>query len=42
MNLLDNAIKYTDVGSVTVEVREDGHNVTVAVRDTGRVNRGKT
>lgn len=35
MNLLDNAIKYTDVGSVTVEVREDGHNVIVTVRDTG-------
>jgi PAS domain S-box-containing protein len=34
-NLLDNAIKYTMQGSVTVDVKGDGDNVTVSVADTG-------
>lgn len=34
-NLLDNAIKYTMQGSVTVDVKGDNDNVTVSVADTG-------
>ncbi len=36
MNLVDNAIKYTDEGSITVEARVDGSYIEVTVRDTGR------
>jgi len=35
MNLLDNALKYTDEGNVTVTVRVEESNVRVEVRDTG-------
>jgi len=34
-NLVDNAIKYTKEGSVTIDVRGDRDNVTVSVTDTG-------
>lgn len=34
-NLIDNAIKFTEAGSVTVTVSRDGDEATVAVRDTG-------
>ncbi len=34
-NLLDNAIKYTEEGSVTVGVSVDGSRVLISVRDTG-------
>ncbi|MDD5644660.1 MAG: ATP-binding protein [bacterium] len=35
INLVDNAVKYTDEGSVRVSLREDGRNVYVEVADTG-------
>lgn len=35
-NLIDNAIKYTEKGSITVTSSLDGDNVRVAVVDTGR------
>ena len=35
-NLLDNAVKYTEAGSVSVAVEERGDTVRVAVSDTGR------
>lgn len=35
-NLLSNAMKYTDEGSVTVEVKVEEERVGVLVRDTGR------
>lgn len=35
-NLLDNAIKYTEKGSVTVKTEYDKQNVTVSIEDTGR------
>jgi signal transduction histidine kinase len=36
MNLVDNAIKYTDKGSVAVTTaNDDGHTITVSVSDTG-------
>jgi len=34
-NLIDNAIKYTNQGSVTIDVNGDGANVMVVVADTG-------
>jgi two-component system sensor histidine kinase BaeS len=34
-NLLSNAIKYTPDGTVSVEAREQGSGVTIAVADTG-------
>lgn len=34
-NLVDNAIKYTKEGSVTIDVSGDNDNVTVSVADTG-------
>lgn len=34
-NLIDNAVKYTKQGSVTVDVRGDNDNITVSVADTG-------
>jgi signal transduction histidine kinase len=34
-NLLDNAIKYTMQGSVTVDVKGDPDNVSISVSDTG-------
>jgi CheY-like chemotaxis protein len=34
-NLLGNALKYTDVGSVTVECTVDAQGLTVAIIDTG-------
>lgn len=34
-NLLDNAIKFTDHGSITVELRVDGTHAVIAVSDTG-------
>ncbi|MCL5435968.1 MAG: ATP-binding protein, partial [Patescibacteria group bacterium] len=34
-NLIDNAIKYTKNGSITVELDSDARNVFVRVRDTG-------
>jgi len=35
-NLVSNAIKYTDVGSVTVSLAKDGSGALLSVRDTGR------
>jgi two-component system, sensor histidine kinase len=35
-NLLDNAIKYTDAGSIEMRVAADGPDVTIAVLDTGQ------
>ncbi len=35
-NLINNAVKYTDVGSVTVSVTYDDQNVFVSVTDTGK------
>ena len=35
-NLLDNAIKYTKKGSVTIKTEYDKQNVTVSVEDTGQ------
>lgn len=34
-NLIDNGIKYTKQGSVTVDVTGDNDNVTISVNDTG-------
>ena len=34
-NLVDNALKFTDKGRITVEVRRDGRSLAVEVRDTG-------
>lgn len=35
-NLLDNAIKYTEKGNVTVKTEYDKQNVTVSIEDTGQ------
>ncbi len=35
-NLLDNAIKYTEKGSVIVKTEYDKHGVTVSIEDTGQ------
>jgi PAS domain S-box-containing protein len=34
-NLLDNAIKYTDNGKITVNAHEDFKNITISIGDTG-------
>jgi len=34
-NLVDNALKYTDSGGVTVRVKRDGKEAVLAVEDTG-------
>ncbi|WNO09995.1 response regulator [Teredinibacter sp. KSP-S5-2] len=36
INLVSNAIKYTDAGQVCVRVTEDDSNLIVSVKDTGR------
>ncbi|MDD4304587.1 MAG: ATP-binding protein [Patescibacteria group bacterium] len=35
LNLIDNAIKYTEKGSVVVELSNDKNNVIVKIKDTG-------
>ena len=35
-NLVGNAVKYTDTGSVSVAVDNDGARTTLAIKDTGR------
>ena len=35
LNLIDNAIKYTVKGKITVRAKADSRNVTVSVKDTG-------
>ena len=35
MNLIDNAIKYTDKGKISVTVKQDGANAVFSVKDTG-------
>ncbi len=35
VNLLDNAIKYTEHGSITVTTRTDAHHLRVMISDTG-------
>lgn len=34
-NLVDNAIKYTKQGTVTIDIKADDNNVTISVADTG-------
>jgi len=34
-NLLDNAVKFTDKGTITIQLVEDKNSVTVSVQDTG-------
>lgn len=34
-NLVNNAIKFTDKGGVTVTTKDEGENVTVSIKDTG-------
>ncbi len=36
MNLVDNAVKFTDAGSVTVGLFDSGSSIVLRVRDTGR------
>ncbi len=35
INLIDNSIKYTDKGSVTVDLKQSGNNLEFSVSDTG-------
>ncbi len=35
INLLDNAIKYTEEGSITISCAEEDNNLTLRVKDTG-------
>ncbi|MEK7581899.1 MAG: ATP-binding protein [Patescibacteria group bacterium] len=35
-NLIDNAVKYTEKGTITVIVEKDGNSVAVSVTDTGK------
>lgn len=35
INLIDNAVKYTDAGSITMKIREDMENIKIDVIDTG-------
>jgi len=34
-NLIDNSIKYTDKGSIKVDVQEEQHSILIAISDTG-------
>jgi signal transduction histidine kinase len=36
MNLLDNAVKYTDEGTVHLNVQREGSSIVFAVSDSGR------
>lgn len=36
INVVDNAIKYTDIGTITITVRKDDHHVIFTVTDIGR------
>jgi signal transduction histidine kinase/HAMP domain-containing protein len=35
LNVVNNAIKFTDLGSVNLSVRREGENALIAIRDTG-------
>jgi PAS domain S-box-containing protein len=35
LNLVDNAVKFTDAGTITIQVEKTGHNALFAVSDTG-------
>ncbi|MEI6242460.1 MAG: ATP-binding protein, partial [Chlamydiota bacterium] len=34
-NLLDNAIKYTDVGHISITTKQDNHHILISIQDTG-------
>ena len=35
INLVDNAVKYTETGGITVDLKQDGNNLSFCVADTG-------
>lgn len=35
INLLDNAIKYTEEGTITITLKEEGNDLVLGIRDTG-------
>jgi two-component system phosphate regulon sensor histidine kinase PhoR len=35
INIIDNAVKYTDKGSITISLKRDGNSICITIKDDG-------